>query len=36
VDVDHIIPLDQGGAPFAFENTKPMCKSCHGRKTRTE
>ena len=35
-DVDHIQPLDQGGAPFALANVQPMCKSCHSAKTKTE
>jgi 5-methylcytosine-specific restriction endonuclease McrA len=36
VEVDHITPLENGGAPFTFENTQPLCKHCHGKKTREE
>lgn len=37
VDVDHITP--HGGDNellFAFDNLQPLCKACHGRKTRAE
>lgn len=34
-DVDHITPLARGGLN-EFENLQPLCKVCHGRKTRTE
>lgn len=36
VDVDHIRPLEQGGAPWDAENLQTMCKACHGTKTRQE
>jgi len=32
-DVDHIVPLDQGGAPYARANVQALCPTCHGRKT---
>jgi 5-methylcytosine-specific restriction enzyme A len=34
--VDHIVPLADGGAPFARDNLRPLCSACHGRKTRAE
>jgi len=34
-DVDHIIPLGQGGTN-ARENLQPLCRSCHNVKTRAE
>jgi 5-methylcytosine-specific restriction endonuclease McrA len=34
--VDHIIPLDRGGEPFARANTQPLCRSCHGKKSRAD
>ena len=36
VDLDHIIPLDKGGAPYDRANVQPLCKFHHGRKTRRE
>jgi 5-methylcytosine-specific restriction endonuclease McrA len=35
-DVDHIIPLDEGGDPWARSNLQGLAASCHGRKTRSE
>lgn len=35
-DVDHIVPIDDGGAPYELENTQSLCATCHGRKTRRE
>jgi 5-methylcytosine-specific restriction endonuclease McrA len=36
VDVDHIVPLEQGGDPWARSNLAGLCRSCHGSKTRRE
>ena len=36
VEVDHIIPLEQGGAPFDDDNLQSICKRCHGAKTGKE
>lgn len=36
IDVDHIRPLELGGAPWADDNLQTLCKPCHGRKTREE
>jgi 5-methylcytosine-specific restriction protein A len=36
VQVDHIKPVDAGGAPFDSENLQPLCFSCHSRKTLEE
>ena len=35
VDVDHIIPLAEGGDDD-FDNLQALCKSCHSRKTARE
>lgn len=35
-DVDHVKPIEDGGAPFDRENCQPLCASCHSRKTRRE
>lgn len=35
-DVDHIVPLEQGGAPYAPSNLQSLTARCHGRKTRRE
>ena len=34
VDVHHIVPLDDGGAPFARQNLQGLCKSCHSKRHR--
>jgi 5-methylcytosine-specific restriction protein A len=31
--VDHIKPLSQGGARLERSNLRPLCASCHGRRT---
>lgn len=35
-EVDHIVPLARGGAPFDRENLQHLCKPCHSRKTLRE
>ena len=32
-EVDHIIPLSEGGAPYDLENTQTLCRPCHFDKT---
>ena len=36
LEVDHIIPLDLGGAPWALSNVQVLCVGCHIAKTRAE
>lgn len=36
VDVDHIIAIEDGGAPWARNNLQGLCVPCHSRKTRRE
>jgi 5-methylcytosine-specific restriction enzyme A len=35
-DIDHIVPLSEGGAPFDRANVQGLCKPCHGRKTKAD
>jgi 5-methylcytosine-specific restriction endonuclease McrA len=35
-DVDHIIPIEAGGDPWARENLQGLTRECHSRKTRGE
>ena len=35
-DLDHIVPLDEGGAEFEMENLQPLCRQCHYEKTAAE
>lgn len=35
-EVDHITPLEAGGAPYDPENLQSLCKRCHGAKTGEE
>ena len=35
-EVDHIVPLDRGGEPWALNNLQPLCRGCHFEKTRRE
>lgn len=35
-EVDHVVPLAQGGLPFALNNLQTLCKPCHSRKTAKE
>lgn len=34
--VDHIVPIRQGGDPYAFENLQQLCQSCHNSKSGSE
>lgn len=36
VDVDHIVALEDGGAPYERANCQGLCRSCHSKKTRKE
>jgi 5-methylcytosine-specific restriction protein A len=36
VVVDHIVPIDQGGAMWDEGNHQVLCAACHRRKTATE
>lgn len=35
-EVDHIVPIAEGGSPTEPENLQSLCKPCHSAKTRTE
>lgn len=35
-EVDHIVPMAQGGQRLDMENLQALCKPCHSRKTVTE
>jgi 5-methylcytosine-specific restriction protein A len=35
-EVDHIIPLELGGAPYAMDNLQGICLDCHQVKTAQE
>ncbi len=35
-EVDHVKPMVEGGAPYAFDNLQSLCKRCHVIKTATE
>lgn len=34
--VDHIMPIEEGGSPKSMDNLQPLCDSCHSKKTRKE
>lgn len=36
LEVDHIVPLRAGGAPYDLDNLASRCPACHARKTRIE
>ena len=36
LDVDHIVPLRDGGEAFARDNLQPLCKPCHWKKNASE
>lgn len=35
-DVDHIVPIENGGPVWSFENLQSLCATHHGEKTRRE
>jgi 5-methylcytosine-specific restriction protein A len=35
-EVDHVVPLDQGGSEYDPGNLQPICSPCHIEKTRRE
>jgi 5-methylcytosine-specific restriction protein A len=35
-DVDHIVPINDGGAPYERANLQGLCSHHHGQKTRAE
>jgi 5-methylcytosine-specific restriction protein A len=35
-EVDHVVPVAQGGARWSEDNLQTLCKSCHSRKTARE
>ena len=35
-DVDHVVPLAEGGAPYDEGNLQPLCFACHVRKTKED
>lgn len=34
--VDHIVPINLGGAPLSEENLQPLCHKCHNAKSATD
>lgn len=32
-EVDHIVAIRDGGAPWSWDNLQALCKPCHSRKT---
>ena len=36
LEVDHVVPLEAGGEPWALENLQALCAGCHIRKTAAE
>lgn len=36
LEVDHITPIRDGGAPYDLANLQSLCPKCHSRKTRVE
>lgn len=35
-EVDHVVPLEQGGAVFDWSNLQSLCQDCHTDKTRQD
>lgn len=31
--VDHIVPINKGGAPLDMDNLQSLCNACHARKS---
>lgn len=36
LEVDHKVPIRDGGAPYDLDNLQSLCPKCHARKTRME
>ena len=36
LEVDHTVPLQRGGDPWAFDNLQILCRGCHLTKTQGE
>ena len=36
MEVDHVVPLDKGGDPWALDNLQALCRGCHIEKTAAE
>ena len=36
LEVDHTVPLQRGGDPWALDNLQTLCRGCHLTKTRRE
>ena len=36
MEVDHVVPLDRGGDPWALDNLQALCRACHVHKTAGE
>lgn len=36
VDVDHIVPIADGGAPWSLDNLQGLCRACHDKKSHSE
>lgn len=34
--IDHITPINEGGAPLAIENLRTLCNACHNSKSGKE
>jgi 5-methylcytosine-specific restriction protein A len=35
-DVDHIVPVSEGGSKYNLDNLQLLCRSCHSQKTMNE
>ena len=36
LEVDHVQPLEKGGAPYALDNLQTLCRECHKTKSRRD